>query len=156
LVLKTFRPLDKIANATPKDYLSHSPKDAISLASMMLSKANQLFPIRVPESNGTNVMAECTTYELLYVGPGSGLVIQFLLSQGHLCHGIETSRRGIASAPELVRNYINWQLPWETPFANRAFHITLVSKYMQTLLTLDEWKATTVEMKRVSKYLAAI
>ena len=154
------RTLEEVANATPKDYLTHSPKDPTQLALMMEMKAQRMFP--VPQ--GLGVVAE-TNYSFLYIGPGAGLVIQCLLDRGQRAFALETSRRGIASAPDLVRNYILWSKPWELPFPSKQgenptnfkmFHIGIVNKYLKELLTPVEWKESLKELKKVCRYCATI
>lgn len=153
-----FRTLEEVANATPKDYLSHGPLDPTLLALQMILKAERLFPI---SSRPGDIVDQ--SYDFLYVGPGSGNVIQDLIDQGHRAFGLETSRRGIASAPELIRNYILWSKPWELPFPSmkgespvpfKMFHVALLNKYLKELLTPEEWAETVKEVKKVSKYSA--
>ena len=151
--MAAFRSLEEVANATPKDYLKHSPKEPERIAYKLISMANQSFPIHVPESQGMDVNPVSTGYKFLYAGPGSGLIISTLIQEGHLAHGVETSRRGIASAPENFRNYVIWTKPWETSFPDKYFHVTLLSSYLHDILTPDEWEATVTEFKRISKKL---
>ena len=155
------RDLPTIANSTPIDYLQHAPNQADRLALMMIEKANRLWPIPIRDDG----ISRETNYSFLFVGPGAGLVVQTLLDQGHKAYGIETSRRGIASGPETSRSYIKWCLPWETPFASlrgdpptpfQMFHLTIVNKYLKTLLLPEEWSHTLKELKKVSKEVYAI
>ena len=155
-----FRTLEEVANATPEDYLSHSPKDPTQLALMMEMKAQRLFPI----TQGLGVIAE-TSYSFLYIGPGAGLVVHTLLERGHRASALETSRRGIASAPEGERSYINWAKPWELPFPSmkgeppvpfKLFHIGIMNSYLKELLTKVEWNESLKELKKVCRYCATI
>src|SRR5882762_7815486 len=118
-----FRDLEVVANATPKDYLSHGPTNPQGLGMQMIGKAEALYP------KGTGTAEQTVTasnYQFLYVGPGSGPVIKFLIDQGHIANALETSKRGISTADPLVISYINWSKPWETPFANRYFDVALL------------------------------
>lgn len=142
------RNLETIANATPKDYLEHKPKDPEALALMMRMKAERLFPFKINEE------FQDVSYSFFYMGPGSGLVIQNLIDNGHQAYGAETSKRGISTAPDLVRNYVLWILPWELSARNKQFHVALISSYYKELFAKDEWNATLKELKRVSKYQA--
>lgn len=141
-----FRPLDEVANATPADYLEHAA-DPLQTGLQMMQVASSKFPLR---GDGSDV--QMTGHEFLYVGPGSGLVVKFLLDQDQRAQGLETSRRGIASAPDVVRNYCIWSKPWETAFPNKNFHVAFISAYLKELLTEDEWNETLKEVARVSKH----
>jgi hypothetical protein len=154
-----FRPLEDVANNTPKDYLAHIHKNPEGIALKMLGIAQSKWPI----PNIDDGVVRETIYRFLYIGPGAGLVIQTLLSQGQEAWGLETSRRGIASAPAEVRNYILWSKPWELPFTSmkgeppvpyKMFHVAVVSKYLKELLNEDEWQETLKEIKKVSRYQA--
>jgi len=159
------RNLEDIANATPKDYLSHSPSDPIKLASMMVNTASQKFPV-INRDDGVDRMQN---YEFLYVGPGAGLVVKALIEQSHVAFGLETSRRGIASAPDEIRSYILWGKPWESPFPSKfttsesgqqkvrpMFHVAVINKYLKELLTQDEWQDTLKEIKKIARYAAIL
>lgn len=159
-----FRTLAQVANATPPDYLNHAPHDPIVLAHQMVAKARRLYPI-VEADDGVSRMQG---YDFLYIGPGSGLIIKVLLEQGQRAQAIETSRRGIASAPEEVRNYILWGKPWELPIPmNRnvqtikdgqvvtatqpfkMYHLGILNKYLKEILTPEEWNSAVKEIKKV-------
>lgn len=153
------RDLRTLANATPKDYLDYVPKQPQVLALQMIAKANQLFPIRV-DADGFSGQ---TNHSFLYVGPGSGLVIDVLLSQGQRAWGMESSKRGIMFAPDEVRGYISWVKPWESNFPSKQgenpvpfqmFHVALISKFLKTYYTPEEWNATIKEVKKLAKYVA--
>ncbi len=155
------RSLSVVANATPKDYLAHIPPNPELLALQMIEKARRLWPY---VERGDGVSKE-PNYEFLFVGPGAGLIVQTLLDQGHRAYGLETSRRGIASGPEVTRSYIKWSLPWELPFTSlqgevptpiKQFHIAIINKYLREVLTADEWQAALKEIKKVSRYVYAI
>ena len=157
----TFRDLKTLANATPKDYLLHQPKDPTQLALQMELKASRLFP--VPQGQTGQIVE--TNYSFLYIGPGAGLVVQTLLDRGHRAFALETSRRGIANAPEMVRNYVMWAKPWELPFPSRQgespsafkmFHLGLMNKYYKEILTPVEWNESIKEIKKVCRYSALI
>ncbi|HZS47235.1 MAG TPA: hypothetical protein VFC63_19330 [Blastocatellia bacterium] len=147
-----YRDLETIANSTPSDYLSYAPQKPEQLATQMMAKARQLFPI----PNRDDGVEREQSYSFLFVGPGSGLVVDFLIQQEQIAHGLETSRRGIASAGDTVRNYLIWCKPWETSFPDRFFHVALLHKYLQKLLTPQEWAQTIKEIKRVSKYSSLV
>jgi len=147
-----FRDLETIANATPKDYLSHGPTDPLRIALQMISKAHARNPNGL--ISGTDVQE--TNYTFLYVGPGSGLIVKTLIDQGHIATGLETSKRGISMADPLVISYCNWSKPWETPFRNKYYDLALLNRYYQTILTPEEWDATVTEIKRVSKSFSFI
>lgn len=156
-----FRTLAQVADATPKDYLLQIPPNPEQIALQMIRKAEALFPIKT----GLGIVA-ATNYSFLFIGPGSGLVIQALLDLGHMAQALETSRRAISLAPELVRNYINWSKPWELPYASKQgptasqplklFHVGLISKYYQKILTPVEWSESVKEIKKVCRYAAVI
>ena len=156
-----FRDLKTLANDTPKDYLTHVPKDPTQVALQMELKAQRIFP--VPQGQVNEVVE--TNYSFLFIGPGSGLVVQALLDRGHRAFALETSRRGIANAPETVRNYILWAKPWELPFASKRgeattpfkmFHLGLLSKYYKDILSKEEWDESVKEIKKVCRYAALI
>jgi len=142
------RSLEDLANATPTDYLSHSPSNPDAVAYKLLSQVSQR---TLEKDRGLEISSD--SRQFLYVGPGSGLVISTVIQEGQLCYGLETSRRGIASAPDSFRNYILWQKPWETTFGKKQFDITILSTYLHELLTPEEWELTVTEMKRISKTL---
>lgn len=155
------RDLPTLANATPKDYLNHQPSDPQALALMMIEKARRLFPIPQVDDG---IVRE-TNYNFLFVGPGSGVVIDTLINQGHKAWGIESSRRGIMAAPEEIRGYISWVKPWEnnfpsmkgeTPVAFKMFHVALINKFLKTYYTPEEWNSTVNEIKKLSRYAAVI
>lgn len=154
------RDLPTIANATPKDYLTHAPKNPDSLALQMIAKAQQLWPFRPAQGE----MAD-PTYTFLFVGPGAGHIVQTLIDQGHKAYGLETSKRGIMSGPELTRSYVKWTLPWEPPFPSmsgdhptpfKMFHIAIINKYLKEIFTQEEWNATLKEIKKLSRQTYAI
>lgn len=155
------RDLPTIANATPTDYLSHAPTNPDQLGLQMIEKCARLYPY-IERDDG--VMRD-PSYTLLYVGPGAGLVVQTIIDQGHRAYGIETSRRGIVSGPETSRSYVKWALPWENPFSSKRgdpptpyqmFHLAIINKFLKQLLTPEEWKATTSEIKKISKNVYGI
>lgn len=155
-----FRDLQVVANATPKDYLLHVPRDPTKLALQMETKAKMMWPQR----SEVGAVIE-TNYSFLYIGPGAGLVVQTLLDRGHRAFALETSRRGIAFAPEVVRNYVLWSKPWELPFPSRQgetsnpfkmFHIGILHKYYKEILNRDEWNESIKELKKVCRYSALI
>jgi hypothetical protein len=145
------RTLEEIANATPTDYLNHKPKDPTGLAMQMIAKAERLFP----KNTDSGDMVD-PTYSFLFIGPGAGLVVAALIAQEQRARGVETSKRGIASAPENIWSYIGWKKPWELSQGNKAVDVCLVNKYLKTLLLPDEWSRTVKEVERVSKYQALI
>jgi hypothetical protein len=141
------RSLEEIANTTPPDYLTHAPKDPLNVAYGMLSKARQLFP---KTGDGDQ------NYRFMFAGPGSGLVVKELIGLEQQARGVETSKRGITSAPQDVWSYIGWKKPWELTQGDKAMDVCLVNRYLQTLLRPDEWSATVKEIKRISKYSSLI
>lgn len=155
------RDLETLANATPKDYLEHIPKSPEGVALAMIEKANRLFPIPV----GQDGFSGQTNHSFLFVGPGSGFVIDTLLSQGQRAFAMEPSRRGIMAAPDEVRGYISWVKPWENNFPSKRgenptpfkmFDVALINKYLKTYFTEEEWNLTVNEVKKISKYAAII
>ncbi|MDQ3816105.1 MAG: methyltransferase domain-containing protein [Acidobacteriota bacterium] len=137
------RSLEEIANATPEDYTSNAPTDPTSVAVQMISTARNRFP-----RNGDGD----PNYRFLYIGPGAGMVVKELINQEHQARGVETSKRGITSAPSDVWNYVGWQLPWELTLGDRTMDVCFINRYLETLLTPDEWSMTVKEVERVSKY----
>src|SRR5258707_5244449 len=126
------RDLEEIANNTPKDYLSHGPQNPLALSLQMIAKAQKMSP-----NGATTAYQEIqeTNFTFLYVGPGSGLIVKTLIDQGHIATGLETSKRGISMADPNIISYCNWSKPWETPFKNRYFDVSLLSKYYKIILT---------------------
>lgn len=157
------RSLEEVANASPVDYLAHAPKDPTSLAFHMIALAASKFPI----VNRDDGVERIQNYELLYVGPGAGMVVQSLLAQGHMAMGMETSKRGIRyGSPDEVRSYVLWAKPWESPFPNKfrtpdseqqkvrpMFHVVVINKFLKKCLTDEEWQYTLKEMKRLGRYI---
>lgn len=155
------RDLYTLANATPKDYLEHVPKNPEGIALAMIEKANRLFPI----VNRDDGVSREQNHRFLFVGPGSGFVIDTLLNQGQRAFGMEPSRRGIMAAPDEVRGYISWVKPWEnnipskqgeTPTPFKMFHVALINKFLKTYFTPEEWALTVNEIKKISQYAAII
>lgn len=149
------RSLEDVANATPKDYLAHVPKDAMLMAQKMIGTARQKNPI----PNIDDGKERFQNYDFLYVGPGSGLVVQNLIQLGQAAFGMETSKRGIKyGSPDEIRSYVLWAKPWESPFAfaehKKPFHVGILSDYYKKILTPEEWKETVAEMKRICRYIA--
>jgi hypothetical protein len=137
------RTIEEIANSTPKDYLEHTEEPEQIVAQMML-KAQMLFPKKGEiVENG---------HRFLYVGPGSGQIVKRLIERDQKAFGLETSKRGIASAPDEVRAYVNWSLPWETSYADKFFNVAFVNPYFKTLLKDDEWTDFVKELNRASRY----
>jgi hypothetical protein len=158
------RTLEEIANSTPEDYLTHVPGDPQRVAIRMIQKARQLFPKHIDESGSIGQNFE-PNYSFLFIGPGAGAVVQELLMQEQIAAGIETSRRGIQSGPEGSRTYVRWTLPWQHSFPTmtgdpprpfKYFDITLVNRYLQELLSPEEWSKTVEEVKKLSKYSSLI
>ncbi len=157
----TTRSIVELANATPKDYLEAAPKDPQALALMMIEKARRLYPI----ADRDDGVAREQNYCFLFVGPGAGVVIDTLINQGHRAFGMESSRRGIMSAPDEIRGYVSWVKPWESNFPSKQgehpipfkmFHVALINKYLKTYYTEAEWEATLTEVKKLAKYAALI
>jgi hypothetical protein len=140
------RTLEEIANATPKDYLNHTPKDPVLVAHRMVQKARTMFPKGDGDSN----------HRFMFVGPGAGLVVKELIGMEQQARGVETSKRGITSAPNDVWSYVGWKKPWELSQGNKSIDICLVNRYLQTLLQPDEWSSMVKEVKRISKYTSLI
>lgn len=141
------RGLDEIANSTPPDYLTHAPKNPLAVAHKMLQKAKQLFP-KMGDGD--------PNYRFMFVGPGAGLVVKELINMEQQARGVETSKRGITSAPNDVWAYVGWKRPWELTQGNKAIDVCLVNRYLQALLLPDEWSSTVKEIKRISKYSSLI
>lgn len=158
------RSLKEVANSTPPDYLAHIPKNPEYVAEEMLFKARQLFPKRLDESGDMGKVFE-PDYSFLFVGPGAGLVVNALLQRGQVASGLETSKRGIASAPQGVWAYIRWAVPWELPFPTmrgepprpfKNFDVTYVNGYLKTILEPDEWDLSLSELEKISKHISII
>jgi len=141
------RSLEEIANATPTDYLDHASKNPLGVAMQMLNKARQLFP-----KNGDGDQ----NYRFLFIGPGAGNIVKELINMEQQARGVETSKRGITSAPQDVWSYVGWKKPWELTQGDKSIDVCLVHRYLQTLLKPDEWSSTVREVKRVSKYSSLI
>ena len=141
------RTLEEIANATPQDYSSHAPHNPHTLAVQMHYKAQQLFP---KTGDGD------ANYRLMFVGPGAGLVVKELIDMDQQARGLETSKRGISTAPQEVWSYILWAKPWELGMGDKTMEVCLTNRYLKQLLTPDEWSRTVKELQRISKYTALI
>ena len=157
------RSLEDLANATPKDYLSHVPKDIEHIALGMISLANQKWPI-INRDDGRERIQNHSFY---FVGPGAGLVVKSLIEMEQSAQGCESSRRGIQfGGPEETRAYIKWSKPWETPFPTKSnptggtpvakpiFHVGIINGYLKQILTPEEWSETIKETKKLCRYAA--
>jgi hypothetical protein len=158
------RSLKEIANSTPADYLEHIPKNPDAVANQMIHTAMQKFP-KVPEHLMPLNVPQEAGYSFLFVGAGAGLVVNALLQREQIAFGLETSKRGIASAPEGVWSYVKWALPWELPFPTmtgeppkpyKNYHITFINGYLKELLKPDEWELSLVELDKISKFISVI